>query len=118
MFKKGVDRKHAEKLIRMKDDQQKGFFQYAFQGDNSDPALYDLIINTEKISWELATKLIVDLARSDEIKACSLTALATMRRMGLEKKDPCQFFGRRYYSEHDFYQGTRARGGGPEWLCR
>jgi len=86
ILKKGVDGKHAEKLIRMKDDQQKGFFQYAFQGDNSDPALYDLIINTDKISWELATKLIVDLARSDEIKACSLTALATMRRMGLEKK--------------------------------
>ena len=61
-------------------------FNMPFKGDNSDPALYDLIINTDKISWEQAAKQIIDLARSDEIKACSLTAMETMRRMGLEKK--------------------------------
>lgn len=91
MVKRGVDRKHAEKIIRIKDDQLNGFFQYAFQGNNSDPALYDLIINTDKISWEQAAKQIIDLARSDEIKACSLTALETMRRMGLEKKIHASF---------------------------
>jgi hypothetical protein len=54
--------------------------------DLNDSSLYDLIINTEKIGENTAVQFIVDLAASDEIKACSLTALETMERLALEKK--------------------------------
>ena len=86
MAKRGIDREYAEKIITNKDSQWNGFFQYAFKRDIADPSLYDLIINTNKISDEQAARQIIDLAKSDEMKACSLKAMATMQRLGLEKK--------------------------------
>lgn len=81
-----VSRDTALKLIRKNDQQRSGFFKYNFQMDLSDPSLYDLTINTEKIGNEAAAKFIIDLAQSDEIKACSLTALESMERLSLQKK--------------------------------
>jgi cytidylate kinase len=75
----------ADKIIFKKDQEFKGFFRYAFQKDFNDPALYDLIINTEKISKETAAEYIINLARSDDVKACSLSALESMERRALER---------------------------------
>jgi osmotically-inducible protein OsmY len=52
----------------------------------SDPSLYDLIINTEKMGSDAATKIILEAARSEEIKACSLTAVDAMERLSQQKK--------------------------------
>jgi cytidylate kinase len=76
----------AEKIIRNKDEEYKGFFKYAFQMDPNNPELYDLFLNTGKISAETAARYIADLARSDDIKACSLAVLESMDRMSLERK--------------------------------
>lgn len=81
-----VSRDVAFKLIRKNDQQRNGFFKYNFQMDLSDPSLYDLTINTEKIGNDAAAKFIIDLALSEEIKACSLTALESMERLSLQKK--------------------------------
>lgn len=84
--KKGLDLAAAERIIRHKDEEYNGFFRYAFRMDHNDPSLYDLIINTEKIGLDQAAKQIADLAHSDEIKACSLSALDAMDRRAVEKK--------------------------------
>jgi cytidylate kinase len=76
----------AEKIIRKKDEEYKGFFNYAFQMDPDNPSLYDLILNTGKISTSTAAKYVSDLAQSDDIKACSLSALESMERMSMERK--------------------------------
>ena len=76
----------AEKLIQKNDNEQRGFFRYAFNMRLSDPSLYDLIINTEKLGSDLAVKLIVDSARSDEVKACSLDSVDAMERMSQARK--------------------------------
>jgi cytidylate kinase len=86
MEKQNVGHEVAQKLIRKNDQQQNGFCKYAFQMDLNDASLYDLIINTDKIGEESAVKLIVDMANSDEIKACSLTALDSMEKLAQEKK--------------------------------
>lgn len=86
MNEHNLSRGSAEKLIRKNDNERNGFFKFAFQRDLSDPALYDLIINTEKIGNDTAVKLIVDLAKTDEISSCSLTALDAMERMSQTKK--------------------------------
>ena len=78
--------KLAEKLIRKRDREFNGFFKFAFNLDYDDPSLYDLTLNTGKISIETAAKQIVALAGSDDMKACSLGALETMERLALEKK--------------------------------
>ena len=82
----GISPETAEKLIRKNDHERSGFFKFNFHMDLNDSSLYDLIINTEKIGENTAVQFIVDLAASDEIKACSLTALETMERLALEKK--------------------------------
>ncbi len=76
----------AENLIRKKDSEQKGFFQFAFHMDWNDPSLYDLIINTGKLGEDFAVRLIAETAKSDEVAACSLTALSAMDRLSGEKK--------------------------------
>ena len=82
----GISSETAEKLIRKNDHERNGFFKFNFHMDLNDSSLYDLIINTEKIGEDTAVQLIVDMAASDEIKACSLTALENMERLALEKK--------------------------------
>ena len=86
MNDQNLSRGTAEKLIRKGDNERSGFFKFAFQRDLSDPFLYDLIINTEKIGNDTAAKLIIDLANTDEISSCSLTALDAMERMSQTKK--------------------------------
>jgi cytidylate kinase len=82
----GVSSETAEKLIRKSDHERSGFFKFNFHMDLNDSSLYDLIINTDKIGENTAVRFIVDLAASEEIKACSLTALETMERLALGKK--------------------------------
>lgn len=86
MSKRGIDRQHAEKVIRSKDEQFNGFFKYAFKRDNKDLSLYDLIINTDKIGYEIAAKQIVELVHSGGVESCNLEALDTMHKLALEKK--------------------------------
>ena len=72
--------------MRQDDNQRQGFFQYAFQLDWNDPQLYDLIINTGKMSLATAADLIAEAATRDEMKACSLGALTAMECMSMERK--------------------------------
>lgn len=53
--------------------------------DLNDSSLYDLIIKAEKIGENTAVPFIVDLAASDEIKACSRRHWKPWR-LALEKK--------------------------------
>ena len=81
-----LSRETAEKLIQKSDNEQRGFFRYAFNLRMSDPSLYDLMINTEKLGTASTVKLIVESARSEEIKACSLEAVEAMERLSQSRK--------------------------------
>ena len=82
----GISRQAAEKLIEKSDAERNGFFQYAFGMDWNDLSLYDLIINPDKLNEELTATIIVETAQSQEIKACSLTALDAMENLSLVKR--------------------------------
>jgi len=81
-----ISRQAAEKIIVKRDHDLSSFFRFVFNLEFDDPALYDLIINTGKISAETAARQITALAASDDMKSCGLSALETMERMGLQKK--------------------------------
>ena len=81
-----LSREAAEKLVRKSDRERNGFFRFAFQLDVNDPGLYDLVINTGKMSPETAATVIVETARAEEMKACSLGALDAMVRLSMERK--------------------------------
>jgi cytidylate kinase len=82
----GLSREAAEKVIHKSDNEQRGFLQFAYQMDWDDPSLYDLVINRDKLSIDLAVQLIIEAARSHEIKECSLTALETMEKLSLARR--------------------------------
>ena len=47
--------------------------------------MYDLMINSGKLGSAAAASLIIETARLEEIKACSLTALETMEKLSQER---------------------------------
>ena len=86
MKQKGMSEEASRKLIEKSDHEQEGFFRFAFHKDWTDPSLYDLVINTEQIGLDLAAKIIMEVAGSDQMKACSLTALEAMEKLSLKKR--------------------------------
>jgi len=84
--RQGMSREAALRLIRRRDHEQAGFFKFAFRIDMDDPALYDLVINTQKFDDGSAAGLIVNAARSEGMRACSLNALESMEHLALEKR--------------------------------
>jgi cytidylate kinase len=76
----------AERMIHKTDNERSGFFQFAYHMDWNDPSLYDLIVNRDKLGEDSAAKLIIEVAQSEVIAACSLSALDSMERMSLLKK--------------------------------
>lgn len=86
MEKRSLSEEQARKLVRTKDAEAKDFFRYAFNGDINDPQLYDLIINTDKISIDTIISYIAELAGSNEITECNIGALTTMKRRALGLK--------------------------------
>lgn len=81
-----VSHEVAQEIIRTSDHDKAGFLKYAFDRDWLDPHLYDLILNTDKLSTESAVKMIVDAAQSDEIKTCSKNSVELLGRMSLHRR--------------------------------
>lgn len=53
-----LDPDYARILVRKSDQQRAGFIKYYFDRDWQDPLYYDLIINTSRLSEEMAVQLI------------------------------------------------------------
>jgi len=83
---RGLSENAAAKLIHKSDQEQRGFFRFAFHMNWTDPSLYDLIINTEQLGIDAAVQLITMAAKSDRIASCSRTAVEAMGRLSLKKK--------------------------------
>jgi cytidylate kinase len=83
---KGFEEEQARKIVSTKDEEAKDFFRYAFKMDINDPLLYDLVINTDKISIETTISHIIQLAQSNDIAECNIGALAIMQCRALELK--------------------------------
>jgi cytidylate kinase len=86
MHEMTLSREAAQKLIRLSDNQKRGFFRYAFRKDWDDPTLYDLCVNPDKIGLERAAQLIMEMARSPELKSCSTYALDALERLSKTKR--------------------------------
>lgn len=83
---KGLTPEQARKIVKAKDEQADDFFRYAFKMDINDPLLYDLVINTNKLSIASAISHITDLARSNEIIECGIDSLKIMECRAQEIK--------------------------------
>ena len=64
----------------------KGFLDFLFQIDWNNLSLYDLVINVDKLGIDAAAEMIVNLAKTEYIQECGLTALESMEKLSLLKK--------------------------------
>lgn len=55
----GIDRAEAVQRLRKSDRERAEYVKHFFLADGSQPELYDLVINTRRISPDLATRLII-----------------------------------------------------------
>lgn len=86
MEQKGVDREMAETMIRQSDHEKKGFLRFAFDEDWINPKLYDLILNTDKLSSESAKRMILEAAQSDEIKICGRDSVKLLKNLSVLRR--------------------------------
>jgi cytidylate kinase len=103
MQEKGVGKEIAEKMVERSDHDKKGFFRFAFNEDWLNPHLYDLILNTDKLSVESAVRMIVDAAKSDEIKACGIDSVRSLGKLSLHRKVESALLERGAMHQHLFF---------------
>jgi cytidylate kinase len=86
MEEHGVGREVAEKMIEKSDHDRSGFIRFAFNEDWLNPKLYDLVLNTDKLSLQSGVDLVVSSAKSDEIKACGIDSVTQLGKLSLLRK--------------------------------
>jgi hypothetical protein len=64
----GVDEKQATRILRRSDRDSAGFIRSFFDVEWDDPALYDLVINTRKLSLDMGVHMILEFIRSPDIE--------------------------------------------------
>jgi len=70
----GGDEKQAARILRRTDRDSAGFLRSFFDVDWDDPALYDLVINSQKVSVEAAVQIIVEALRSPQVQESGMKA--------------------------------------------
>ena len=86
MEEKHVSREVAEQMIHRSDHDKKGFVRFAYDEDWLNPQLYDLLINVDKLNFDSAVKIVIDAAKSDEIKACGRDSVRLLGKLSLQRK--------------------------------
>jgi cytidylate kinase len=86
LLERGFHREAALKAIDLSDHERGAFVKFAFGVDWENPELYDVVLNMDKLSVKLGVDAILSMAGSEEIKACSVDAIQSLERMGLERR--------------------------------
>ena len=90
--KKG-DEKDVVRLMRRNDRDSEGFIRSFFDTNWDDPGLYDLVINTQKISPETAVELVLRSLQSPEILEGEKKADEKLAEMALMQKVEATLIG-------------------------
>jgi cytidylate kinase len=83
LLERGFHREAALKVIEQTDHERGSFIKFAFGVDWENPGLYDVILNMDKLSVQLALNIVIQMARSEDIKVCSIDAMKSIEMMGL-----------------------------------
>jgi cytidylate kinase len=86
LVEKGLHQEAAKKAIEHSDHERSSFAKFAFGVDWESPELYDVVLNMDKLSVNLAIATVLSMARSSDIKACSLDAIRSLEMMALKSK--------------------------------
>jgi cytidylate kinase len=104
MEEKKVVREVAEKMIHRSDQEKRSFSRFAFEEDWLSPNLYDLVLNTDKLTVESAAKMVTEAAKSDGIRACGIDSMKQLEILSLQRKVEAAFLEAGVESQHTFYE--------------
>lgn len=82
----GFVREAAIKAIHRSDHERSAFLRFAFGVDWENPELYDLVLNMDHLTVDLATDTVLHLARSEEIRVRSIDAMKSLEMMALARR--------------------------------
>jgi len=80
-----VDVRTTAEMVRRSDHEKHGRMRYLYDVDWGDPALYDLVVNTDKVPMEAAVEMIAGLVRRPEVQATA-TSHQAVRDRGLASR--------------------------------
>jgi len=83
---RGFLREAAIKAIHRSDHEREGFLKFAFEVDWDNPELYDMVLNMDHLTVEMAVNTVLHIASSEEIKARSVDAMRSLEMMGLARR--------------------------------
>lgn len=86
LLERGFHREVAIKAIHRSDHERGAFVKFAFGVDWDNPELYDLVLNMDHLSVDLAVNSVLNIARSEEIKARSIDAMKSLEMMSLTSR--------------------------------
>jgi cytidylate kinase len=86
LMARGFNREAALNAMKRTDDERGGFIRAAFGVDWGSPDLYDLVLNMDKLSVELAAGTVIHVARSSEITEASADAVRSLEMLGLSSR--------------------------------
>ncbi len=86
LVERGFLRDAAGKAIQKSDHERAAFLKFAFGVDWDNPELYDIVLNMDNLTVDLAVETVFHMARSEEIKACSIGAMKSLEMMGLGRR--------------------------------
>ncbi len=86
LMERGLGREAAIKAIHRSDHERGAFLKFAFGVDWENPELYDLVLNMDHLTIDLATDTVLHLARSEEIRARSTDAMKSLEMMALVRR--------------------------------
>jgi len=103
MEEKKMDREIAEKMIHRSDQDKRGFLRFAFEEDWLNPNLYDLVLNTDKLTVDSAVRMVMEAAKSDAIKACGIDSMKLLEKLSLQRKVEAVALEAGMESQHTFF---------------
>ncbi len=84
--KRGWPREVAIKAIHKSDHERGAFIKFAFGVDWDNPEIYDLVLNMDHLTFDLAVDTILHIAGTEETKARSVDAMKSLEMMGLARR--------------------------------
>jgi cytidylate kinase len=83
---RGFYREAAIKAIQKSDHEREAFIKFAFRADWDNSNLYDLVLNMDNLTIDLAVDTVVYIAGSEEMKSRSVDAMRSLEMMGLARR--------------------------------
>jgi cytidylate kinase len=86
LIAQGFEKEVALKAVQRSDQERDAFTKFAFGVDWENPELYDIVLNMDNLSTDLAVHTISYIARTEQIRARATDAMGSLAMMALARR--------------------------------